>query len=287
MRKFLLASALFLAAPALAEPLLGDAALTTPIFDAHVHYNEPAWEPFPPGSVIALFDRNRVAMALVSSSPDEGTIRLWELAPSRIVPELGPYQNDQDKANWMGLPKMEDYISERLAKYPHEGIGEFHVHAMDGANRKLLVTIAREAVTRGMPIHIHSDAEPVRFFFEIAPAITVIWAHAGMKAPPTEIGEMMDRYPNLYADTSLRDGDILHGAGLDPDWERLLIRHSDRFMVGTDTWINGKWERYDRLIAGSRLWLARLPQSAAEQIAHGTAQRLFDREIEDNLIGRR
>jgi len=287
MRMLLLGAALVLATPAAAEPLLGDDAKIIPIFDAHLHYSEPAWEPFPPETVIALFDSNRVAMALVSSTPDDGTIRLWELAPSRVVPEARPYHDAWDTANWMSAPGMLAYLGERLARYPHEGIGEFHVQTMEGANRELLAEIAREAMARGIPVHVHSAAEPVRFFFDTAPEITLIWAHAGMTAQPAEIGEMMDRYPRLYADTSIRNNDILQGTGLDPDWEALLIHHADRFMVGTDTWVNSQWERYDRIIAASRLWLARLPRSVAEQIAYGNAQRLFGREVTENLIGRR
>lgn len=58
-------------------------------------------------------------------------------------------------------------------------------------------------------------------------------------------------------------------------------------MVGTDTWGNGQWERYQRIVAASRLWLARLPRSVAERIAHGNAERLFKREVTADLIGRR
>ena len=43
MHKWLtLVLAILVASPAVAEPLLGDDAKTIPIFDVHVHYNEPA-----------------------------------------------------------------------------------------------------------------------------------------------------------------------------------------------------------------------------------------------------
>jgi hypothetical protein len=63
-----------------------------PIFDAHIHYKQPAWDQYPVSSIIELMDENGVAMGLVSSTPDQGTIMLWEYAPNRIVPELRPYQ---------------------------------------------------------------------------------------------------------------------------------------------------------------------------------------------------
>ncbi|HUV63688.1 MAG TPA: amidohydrolase family protein [Sedimentisphaerales bacterium] len=277
--------ALLVTSPAVAEPLLGEDAKTIPIFDVHVHYNEPAWGPFPPETVIALFDRNRIPIALVSSTPEAGTIRLWQLAPSRIVPELRPYYENWDSSNWMSNPDVSDYLTEHLAKHPHEGIGEFHVHTMDGANLDLLTSVAHEAVKRNIPLHVHSGAEPVRFLFNAAPDVTLIWAHAGMTAPPAEIDDMMDRYPRLYADTSIRNRDIISGRGLDPDWEALLIRHSDRFMIGTDTWVNSQWERYDQSITASRLWLSWLPKSVGEKIANGNAERLFKREATESLIG--
>ena len=66
----ILVAACLAAQPAKAEDVLGaEAAATIPIFDAHVHYKAPAWEPYPPDVVLELFDRNRVAMALVSSTP--------------------------------------------------------------------------------------------------------------------------------------------------------------------------------------------------------------------------
>ena len=275
--------------PVSADPLLGDDAASIPIFDVHVHYNEPAWQSFPPETVINIFDQNKVALALVSSSPDDGTLALWEHSPERIISELGPYHGDWTNLNWMSNDGMADYLSDRLAERDYAGIGEFHVSAVDGADLELLGVIARGAEARGIPIHIHSGAEPVRYFFEVAPEITVIWAHAGIPAPPfvvrpaqpAEIGAMMDSYPRLYADTSLRTPFILSEDGIDPAWEELLIRHADRFMVGSDTFRNSQWDFYGSIIEGSRSWLALLPKTVAEKIANGNASALFGRAISD------
>ena len=105
---------------------IGLAIRDVPIFDAHVHYKKPAWGPYPVKTVIELMDRSGVAMALVSSTPDEGTIKLWEYAPRRIVPEMRPYHGEAGSSNWIKSAGMLGYIRGRLAKYPHEGIGEFH-----------------------------------------------------------------------------------------------------------------------------------------------------------------
>lgn len=268
------------------EPI-GDGARNLPIFDAHVHYKEPAWGPFPPATVIRMFDRNGIAMALVSSTPDEGTIRLWKFAPVRVVPELRPYHGRWGSGNWMDFGQMAAYIDKRLEKYPHRGIGEFHVRTMAGVNRDLLAHIAKRALERNIPVHIHSDDAPVRLLFSIAPKLTVIWAHAGMISPPAVISPLMDRHKRLFADTSYRESDILRGGRLDRAWKALLMRHPDRFMVGSDTWANGQWENYDSIIARNRAWLALLPRAEAEMIAYRNAERLFGRKVTKSLIGRR
>ncbi len=277
-----------LSTPALAGPIGEHGAAKLPIFDAHMHYKEPAWEAFPPETVLKMMDRNGVAMALVSSTPDDGTIMLWEHAPDRIVPELRPYLGDWGSSNWTEFDGMADYIETRLEQYPHRGIGEFHVRAMETTNKGLLKLIAGMAREREIPIHIHSGAAPVEYFYEIDPDLTIIWAHAGMSEPPEVIGPMMDKYLTLYADTSFREYDILdRTGGMDKAWEVLLLRHSDRFMVGSDTWVNSQWADYDRLIASNREWLAMLPREAAEAIAYRNAERLFGIDVSRDQLGRR
>ncbi len=277
-----LAVVFLLAGPAAADeqPAIGAAIEEVPLFDAHMHYKREAWEPYPVGSVIELMDRSGVAMALVSSTPDEGTIRLWEHAPDRIVPELRPYHGAAGSGNWIQAEGMEAYLRERLARYPHEGIGEFHIHNLDPGDRPLLAAVAAMAVERKIPVHIHSGADPVRFFYELEPDLTVIWAHAGMVEPPRVVGAMLDEFPTLYADTSYRESEILgDGTALDPAWLAVIERHADRLMVGTDTWINAQWDNYEDLIVLNRRWLALLPRDIAEKIAYRNAARLFGRDI--------
>ena len=51
------------------EAPIGEAVRDLPIFDAHIHYKEPAWGPYPVERVIELMDASGVAMGLVSSTP--------------------------------------------------------------------------------------------------------------------------------------------------------------------------------------------------------------------------
>jgi predicted TIM-barrel fold metal-dependent hydrolase len=270
------------------EAPLGDAVRDLPIFDAHIHYKREAWTPYPTRTVIELMDRAGVAMALVSSTPDDGTIKLFDFAPGRIIPEVRPYHGAAGSSNWTQAKGMLDYITGRLDRYPHVGIGEFHVHSVDLADSALLSEIARIAVERKVLLHSHSGAGPIDFFYQQQPSLTIIWAHAGMTEPPSVIDRMMTAHPTLYADLSYREDEIIAADGrLDAVWEALLRRHKDRFMVGSDTWVNGQWAQYDRLIERNRQWLGRLPRAIAETIAFRNAERLFGRKISMDLIGTR
>jgi predicted TIM-barrel fold metal-dependent hydrolase len=266
---------------------IGKAAAELPIFDAHMHYKQPAWQPFPVQTVIELMDKSGVATALVSSSPDDGTIMLWEYAPERIVPELRPYHGQASASNWTKAPGMLDYLKQRLAAYPHRGIGEFHIHTLDPSDRDFLKQVARLAAERQILIHLHSDAKPVQLFYEFEPALTLIWAHAGMSEPPEVIGPMLDRYPKLYADTSYREHDILGDGTIEPRWRTLIMRYPDRFMVGSDTWVNHRWENYEALMDLNRRWLSQFPREVAEKIAYRNAETLFGRKVSRQLIGKK
>jgi hypothetical protein len=267
---------------------IGKDVATLPLFDAHIHYKEPAWGPYPPATVLQLMDKSGVAMALVSSTPDEGTIKLWRYAPNRIVPELRPYHGNAGSSNWTKAPGMFDYLMKRLDDYPHEGIGEFHLHNVDPRDEVLLGKIAEQAISRDIYIHVHSGKEPVQLLFSLEPKLKIIWAHAGMSEPAEVVEEMMAAHKTLYADTSFREGDILASHDtIDPAWRRVLERFSDRFMVGSDTWVNGQWARYEEIIAVNRQWLSRFPRPIAEKIAFKNAERLFGRTIKKRLIGQR
>lgn len=267
---------------------IGDAVKELPLFDAHIHYKEPAWAQYPVQSIIELMDRNGVAMGLVSSTPDEGTIMLWEYAPNRIVPELRPYHGDAGSSNWTKAEGMEAYLEERLAKYPHEGIGEFHIHRLDVSDAPLFEKVITMARARDVPLHVHSGAEPVRWLYSLDPEVKIIWAHAGLGEPAEAVHALMAEFPTLVADTSLRESAILNAdVGLHPVWEKIINDFQDRLMIGSDTWINGQWDRYDDIMASNREWLSYLPRDVAEKIAYKNAERIFGRTVSMDQIGTR
>ena len=245
-----------------------------PIIDTHVHYSRPAWDVFAPPVILEKLEQAGVVRALVSSTPDDGTLALYRADPKRIVPVLRPYRTRADMADWFASDAVLDYMKGRLAGGPYVGIGEFHLNGAANAGTPQIREIARLAVARNLMLHAHSDAEAVRALFEVEPRLRIHWAHSGF-APAAAVGEMMDRYRRLTADVSFRAGEINSGGVLDPVWRDLLIRHKDRFMIGTDTYINSQWDAYGELIADHRDWLGKLPGDVAEAIAHENAEREF------------
>ncbi len=267
---------------------IGDAVNDLPLFDAHIHYKEPAWGPYPVEKVIRLMDQSGVAMGLVSSTPDEGTIKLWQYAPNRVVPELRPYHGGANSSNWSHAHGMGEYLEARLDAYPHQGIGEFHIRNRKMWDRSFFKSIINMAKERDIFLHIHSGAKPIRWIYGVDKDVKVIWAHAGLGEPPETVYKTMKRYPNLVADTSLRELAIRgSGEDLNPQWKRVVIDFQDRLMIGSDTWVNEQWDNYERIMDSNRAWLSKLPRSVAEKIAFRNAERLFDRKVSVGLIGKR
>ncbi|MEE9255797.1 MAG: amidohydrolase family protein, partial [bacterium] len=138
--------------------------------------------------------------------------------------------------------------------------------------------LAQLAVKRGLFLQIHSGAAPVSALFSLAPKIRILWAHAGMSEPPEVIGRLLEAHKNLWVGLSFRAGDIVpggRGGRIDPEWRALFLRHPDRFVYGTDTYITERWGGYGELVEAHRVWLRQLPRKVAEKIAYRNAVRLF------------
>jgi hypothetical protein len=244
-----------------------------PIFDTHIHYNQPDWAVYPPEAILKIFDRAGVRRALVSSTPDDGTLRLYEKAPARIAPELRPYRSQGDMGSWYRDPAVLAYVEERLKRGIYKGIGEFHLFGGQ-ANTPQIRRIVELAVEKSLFLHAHSDEAAVEELFALNQKVKILWAHAGMTSGPDAIGRLLDRYPTLWAELATRT-DMASGGRLDPAWRALFLRHPDRIMVGTDTWITSRWAELPGYLAQTRAWLQQLPLEVAEKVAFRNAERLF------------
>jgi len=269
-------AALLIFTPVLAValvPALGRAQ-DLPLFDAHLHYNRPDWGVYSPEAALAILDRSGVRWGIVSSTPDEGTIRLYEKASDRIVPVLRPYRSPADQGTWTQDSSILPYVEQRLPRGIYRGIGEFHLSADQVVSPVVRGFIAL-AARHGLFLYAHTDDAGVEALLRLDPAPQILWAHAGMSAAPAAIGRLLDRYPRLQVELSLRDPAA--GGRLEPAWRDLFLRYPDRFLVGSDTWVTSRWGSLPAIHAEIRRWLAQLPRETADQIAFKNAQRLTGR----------
>src|SRR5206468_13084338 len=68
------------------------------IFDAHIHYSQSDWDALTPEGALSVLARANVYRPLVSSTLDDGTLKLYARSPRRIVPFLLLYRNQCDIA---------------------------------------------------------------------------------------------------------------------------------------------------------------------------------------------
>src|SRR6266851_82121 len=71
-----------------------------PIFDTHIHYSAPDWAEYPPDRILGILQKAGIKRALVSSTPDDGTLTLYQKDPRRVVPILRPYRTRDDIGHW-------------------------------------------------------------------------------------------------------------------------------------------------------------------------------------------
>jgi hypothetical protein len=244
-----------------------------PIFDAHIHYSQPDWDPLPPERALHILRRAGVRRALVSSTPDDGTLKLFDRDPALVVPFLRPYRTRADMTGWPRDPGVAAWVEQRLPRSIYRGFGEFHLAAAD-ADAPVVRRLAELAGPRGLFLHAHADAAAVERLLTLYPAVRVLWAHAGISASAATVGQLLDRFPTLWVELSLR-GDVAPAGTLDPEWRALFVRHPDRFLVGTDTWTTSRWDVLPQWLHQVRQWLGQLPREVAERLAWRTGERLF------------
>ena len=244
-----------------------------PIFDAHIHYSRPDWDVLTPERALSVLARAGVRRAIVSSTPDDGTLKLWEKSPKGIVPFLRPYRTRGDMGGWHSDPAVTAYVEERLKRGIYRGIGEFHLGAAE-VDGPVVKRIAELAAERGLFLQAHVDDTTIEKLCVAYPQARFLWAHAGMSAGPQTVGRLLDRFPKLWVELALRT-DVAPGGALDPEWRALFLRHPDRFMVGTDTWVTSRWELVRDSMRDVQQWLRQLPPEVAERIAHKNGEQLF------------
>ena len=59
------------------------------------------------------------------------------------------------------------------------------------------------------------------------------------------------------------------------EWKALFTEYPSRFMIGSDTWVNARWQGYEALMQEARVWLGDLDPAIARRIAWGNGAALF------------
>jgi hypothetical protein len=287
MRRIMLAliAALLPIAVAAQTPYAG------PLFDAHLHYNDEACQfpgacPYPIAEVLAMMQRSGVRAIVANSRPNVGTKSLAAArdearkAGVTVVPFVRLYRNRADYSGWFADESIHAMVQDELAAGtaagPFRGLGEFHLYDSANADGPVAAKLMKLAQARGLVVLAHVDDTAIDKLMAHAPQARLIWAHTGIGGAPVErVRALMQRYPLLIGELSYRPGLTAAGGGLSAEWKALLTAFPDRFVVGSDTWINGRWSGYEALMAEARRWLGDLPPQTARRIGWGNGATLF------------
>lgn len=258
-----------------------------PLFDAHLHYNvEAAGGPHPLSDVLGRMQRAGVRAVLANSRPNDGTRSLaaakaeTAAAGVTVVPFIRLYRNRADYQGWFQDPSIVAMVNtERAAGTPagpYRGLGEFHLYESRNADGPVARQLMQLAEAQNLPVLAHVDDEAIERLMAHAPKARILWAHTGIGGTPeARVEALLVRYPTLMGELSYRPGLTDADGQLSPAWRRLLLAYPERFLVGSDTWVNPRWQYYEATMAEYRRWLGGLPPAVARQIAWGNGARLF------------
>ena len=256
-----------------------------PLFDAHLHYNDEAAAPHPLGDVLGRMRRSGVRAIVANSRPNDGTRALaGALAATRaagvtVVPFVRLYRNRADYTGWFGDDSIHAMVLDELAAGtpagPYRGLGEFHLYDSANADGPVAVRLMRLAQQRGLTVLAHVDDVAIGKLMGHAPEAKLIWAHTGIGGtPPQRVLELMQRHPSLLGELSYRPG-LIDAGRLSSVWRAMFTERPTRFLIGSDTWVNARWEQYEALMDEARAWLGELPPAVAQRIAWGNGAALF------------
>ena len=246
------------------------------IHDGHIHYDQDVWETLPPADAISMLKQQNIKRALVSATPAEGAEMLYRADPEIVIPMLRPYKSWRHRYLWFNDPDLETFLLEHLARVPYRGFGEFHVFGEDADSIPMeeMIELARQ---RKLALHPHTNLEGMRIILEKSPDINVLWAHGGFNVPVATLRELLDTYPKLYIELSLREGMLDDEQRLTSEWKQFLVDYRTRFLVGMDTYKPSRWADLPEIASETRGWLAQLPEGVAADISRNNLDRLFPR----------
>lgn len=261
-----------------------------PLFDAHLHYNLEATQgPHPLPDVLARMQRSGVRAIVANSRPNDGSKALaasplTAAAGVTVVPFIRLYRDRADYDHWFHDESIHTLVQTELASGtaagPYRGIGEFHLYNSANADGPVARKLIALAEARGLTVLAHVDDVAIDKLMAHSPsrgqALSLIWAHTGIGGVPVaRVEALLSRYPRLMGELSYRPGLTCEGERLCPEWRALLLKYPTRFLIGSDTWVNQRWQYYEELMRGYRAWLGDLPPDVARRIAWDNGATLF------------
>ncbi len=139
-----------------------------------------------------------------------------------------------------------------------------------------------------LAFHMESDSDSLEQLETLAAsnrAGRIILNHCGVMASAGTIDRLMSAHPNIFCEVSSRYDPTIPGVlggavaifdrfTIRGGWKDVIVKHADRFMVGTDA--GGQDGVYEQAIRNVRSGLlANLPPETAQAVAYGNAKRLF------------
>lgn len=250
---------------------------TAPLIDAHSHYTASDAREMTAPDLVARLDAAGVSRVVITGAPWRLARDLHTHAPDRVIPLLGAYASDADKATWMHDRELPARMAALAAEGRWAGIGELHLFARD-ADNVVYAELVRLAQRRGLMLLIHGDAAVVDKAFEIAPDLRVLWAHLGTEPKPETVTRVLQRHAGraLWIDTSVRDDRIAPQGRLLPEWRKVFQAHPDRFVVAVDAFSTRRWQRYAEVTQQIRQWVGGLSPDLQERLMWRNAEALFE-----------
>jgi hypothetical protein len=270
-----------------------------PVVDAHLHYKWNQAEVTSPQEAVAALRESGVERAVVTGTPPELALKLYELAPDLILPIYGPYTQLGQWNGWQYRPELVDEARKGIQEGPYRGIGELHLiggFALRWRENEVLKGLLAIGGAYDVPVILHmefSRADPTLSLCQGNPGNRLVLAHAGAPLPVDEVRRILEKCPNLWVDMSARDprryvrNPIADADGrLLPEWEALVLAYPMRFIVGSDAvwpverldaWDEADtgWEHLGEFLDFHRRWASFLPPEVADRVLRENAMELF------------
>ncbi|HSV54104.1 MAG TPA: amidohydrolase, partial [Burkholderiaceae bacterium] len=236
---------------------------------------------------------NGVKAIVANSRPNDGTKALASAPQTRqagvaVVPFIRLYRNRADYDNWFRDESIYEMVQAEFARGtaagPYRGIGEFHLYDSGNANGPVAKKLMVFAEDKGLAVLAHVDDVAIDLLMAHTASrglnqekgVRLIWAHTGIGgASAARVEALFAKYPLLMGELSYRPGLTCEGGRLCPEWRALLLKYPGRFLIGSDTWVNQRWQYYDELMQGYRTWLGDLPGEVARKIGWENGATLF------------